>query len=79
MDANKMKEINIKSCIYLNDVTFRNIWVSNVLYKDLSIYYVQHKIPQSTKDLYIIFHKINAYITDYDRSKCLTLLPANEK
>ena len=34
MDVNKMKEINIKSCIYyywddviyINDVTFRNIW-----------------------------------------------------
>ena len=39
MDANKMKEINSKSCIYYywddviytNDLTFRNILVSNVL------------------------------------------------
>lgn len=86
-DANKMKEINIKSCIYyywddviyINDLTFKNIFVRYVLYKDLSISYVKHKIPYSTKDLCIIFRKINACITNYDGSKCLTLLPTNEK
>ena len=86
-DANKMNEININSCIYyywddviyINDLTFKNILVRYVLYKDLSISYVKYKIPCSTKDFYIIFLKINACITNYDESKCLTLLPANEK
>ena len=35
--------------------------------------------PNITKPLHIIFHKINGYIKDFDRSKHLKLIPTDEK
>lgn len=49
-------------------------------FKDLSIYYPKYEIPHSVKIFYVIFLKVNGYITkDYDGSKYLSLVPANEK
>ena len=66
-----MKEIKVKYCVYyyddlisLNDVDFWIILVSEMSYEDLSIYYTRYEITYITKDLCIIFQKINGYIKD---------------
>ena len=55
--------------------------MKNHLNIDIFIYYLRYKILYSAKpfSLSIIFHKISEYIKDYDGSKYLTLIPANEK
>ena len=69
--VNKLKEIKVKYCVYycddlisLNDVDFWIILVSEMSYEDLSIYYTRYEITYITKDLCIIFQKINGYIKD---------------
>ena len=69
--VNKLKEIKVKYCVYycddlisLNDVDFWIILVSEMSYEDLSIYYARYEITYITKDLCIIFQKINGYIKD---------------
>lgn len=49
-------------------------------FKDLSFCYAKYEIPHSVKILYVIFRKVNGYITkDYNGSRYLSIVPANEK
>lgn len=47
--------------------------------KDIFLHYLRYKVLHSTQPFYIIFHKTNGYIKDYDESKYLKLIPSNEK
>ena len=50
-----------------------------VVQHGMAVLHIIYKVPDTTKPLFIIFHKINGYIKDYDRSKRFTLILSNKK
>ena len=66
--------------ININDPDFRNIAIAKKpSYKNIFMYLIRYKLLCTTKPLSIVFHEINRCIKDYEESKYLILIPANEK
>ena len=66
--------------INVNDPDFRNIAIDKKpSYKNIFMYLIRYKLLCTTKPLSVVFHEINRCIKDYEESKYLILIPANEK
>ena len=88
----KVKDIDIKKQTYyfFNDIInienfdWNNIKIDEKLHKDILIYYIENvKFKEyvkifSVNPLYLIFRNVNGYFEEIDKTRYLTLVPANE-
>ena len=80
----KKNAIKICTCYYfdgiisINDIDLANTLVNERSYGKILIYIVAYKIPYGSKDLHVIFNKVEGYIRKYDKTRYLALFHSDK-
>ena len=73
----------MKDLDFIN-ISGRKVWCKEGFLYHIRIYHIRiycskYKVPHEIKDMYLIFHKINGYVKNFDGIEYSTLIPGNRK